>query len=61
MSNQRRNKAYENKGYQMAEESVESLRAQVRALEERVSKLEEDVKSENLAAAVARRQRDLGV
>jgi phage shock protein A len=45
----------------MAEESVEELRVKVRALEERVAKLEDDVRPANLAAAVARRQRDLGV
>lgn len=44
----------------MAEESVELLQAEVRALEERVSKLEDAVKPANLAASVARRQRDLG-
>jgi len=45
----------------MTEESVEELRAKVRELEDRVAKLEEDVKPANLADAVARRQRALSV
>jgi len=45
----------------MADESVEFLESQVAALEDRVAKLEEAIQPANLAAAIAKRQRDLSV
>lgn len=45
----------------MAEESTESLQAQIRTLEGRIEALEEAVKPENISAAIAKRQRNLSV
>lgn len=45
----------------MAEESTESLQARIKVLEDKVKVLEQAVKPENLSAAVAKRQGNLGV
>lgn len=45
----------------MAEESIESLKAQIRALEERVAALEKACDPVAVAAAVSKQQSRLGV